>query len=240
MFNFMVMAMQQTILIEDEKKTRIFHDQKISSEVSADALGDQYKGYIFKIKGGSDKEGFPMKQGVLKNGRVKLLLDAGSVGNHPPRAGTRQKKSVRGCIVGPDISVLDLVVVQKGAAELKGITDRSIPCRLGPKRAAHIRKLFNLKKDADVRGFVVRRSVPRPKEGKKPRSKAPKIQRLITPVTLQRKRRLRNLKIKRREKSKREAAEYAKLLARKKAEKTARASRKSKVSKKSAGPAKAT
>ena len=48
--------------------------------------------------------------------------------------------------------------------------------------------------------------------GKKLRTKAPKIQRLITPRRLQRKRFRVSLKKKRAEKSKSEAAEYAKLL----------------------------
>nr|KJB31766.1 hypothetical protein B456_005G207700 [Gossypium raimondii] len=34
----------------------------------------EFKGYVFKIKGGCDKQGFPMKQGVLTPGRVRLLL----------------------------------------------------------------------------------------------------------------------------------------------------------------------
>ncbi len=37
-------------------------------------MGDEFKGYIFRITGGNDKQGFPMKQGVLVNGRVRLLL----------------------------------------------------------------------------------------------------------------------------------------------------------------------
>ncbi len=46
----------------------------MSQEVDGDALGDQFKGYIFKITGGNDKQGFPMKQGVLTNNRVRLLM----------------------------------------------------------------------------------------------------------------------------------------------------------------------
>lgn len=67
--------------------------------------------------------------------------------------------------------------------DIPGLTDKEVPRRLGPKRASKIRKLFNLSKDDDVRRFVVKRPVQ--KEGKNPRSKAPKIQRLITPLTLQ-------------------------------------------------------
>merc|ERR1712056_59309 len=89
--------------------------------------------------------------------------------------------SVRGCIVGPDLAVLSLVLVKKGAEELPGLTDDQRPRRLGPKRASNIRKLFALEKKDDVRHFVVRRDI-----GK--RKKAPKIQRLVTLAMLQRKR----------------------------------------------------
>jgi len=46
----------------------------MGSEILGELLGDQFKGYIFRITGGNDKQGFPMKQGVLINGRVRLLL----------------------------------------------------------------------------------------------------------------------------------------------------------------------
>jgi len=46
----------------------------MGQEMDGEILGDEYKGYIFRITGGNDKQGFPMKQGVLVNGRVRLLL----------------------------------------------------------------------------------------------------------------------------------------------------------------------
>ena len=67
--------------------------------------------------------------------------------------------------------------------DIPDLTDKEVPRRLGPKRASKIRKLFNLSKEDDVRRFVVKRPIQ--KEGKPQRSKAPKIQRLITPLTLQ-------------------------------------------------------
>lgn len=36
----------------------------------------EFKGYVFKIMGGQDKQGFPMKQGVLTNGRVQVRTAA--------------------------------------------------------------------------------------------------------------------------------------------------------------------
>jgi 40S ribosomal protein S6 len=82
---------------------------------------------------------------------------------------------------------------------------------LGPKRANKIRKLFNLSKDDDVREYVVRRPVENAKGRKK--NKAPKIQRLITPQVLQRKRKRIAVKRQREVKRREQAAEYARLLA---------------------------
>merc|ERR1711920_635279 len=138
--------------------------------MGGDCLGDEWKGYVFRIGGGNDKQGFPMKQGILVNHRVKLLFKKGMSCFRERRAGSRKRKSVRGCIVGPDLAVMSLVIVKKGAEEIPGLTDDSKPRRLGPKRASNIRKLFNLEKKDDVRKFVVRREI----EGKK-KKKAPKI-----------------------------------------------------------------
>ena len=126
--------------------------------------------------------------------------------------GERKRKSVRGCIVDGNLAVLNLAIVKKGEAEIPGLTDNTIPRRLGPKRASKIRKLFNLTKDDDVCQYVIKRPLPQ-KEGKKQQFKSPKIQRLVTPVTLQRKRHRLALKRRRGEKSRLAAAEYAKILA---------------------------
>ena len=44
------------------------------------------------------------------------------------RKGERYRKGVRGCIISRHISVLHLVIVKKGPAEIPGLTDESIPC----------------------------------------------------------------------------------------------------------------
>ncbi|GIX72749.1 40S ribosomal protein S6 [Caerostris extrusa] len=116
---------QKLMEIEDEKKIRIFYEKRMGHEVEADGLGDEWKGYVVRISGGNDKQGFPMKQGVLTSGRVRLLF-----------------------------------YCKKGEQEIPGLTDNTIPRRLGPKRASKIRKLFNLTKEDDVRHFVVKRPLP--------------------------------------------------------------------------------
>ncbi|KAI1888536.1 hypothetical protein AGOR_G00186180 [Albula goreensis] len=180
--SFPATGCQKLIEVDDERKLRTFYEKRMATEVSADPLGEEWKGYVQRA----------------------FLLP-------PRRTGERKRKSVRGCIVDANLSVLNLVIIKKGEKDIPGLTDSTVPRRLGPKRASKIRKLFNLSKEDDVRQYVVRRPVA--KEGKKPRTKAPKIQRLVTPRVLQHKRRRIALKKQRTQKNKEEASEYAKLLA---------------------------
>merc|ERR1711959_785688 len=199
--------------VEEDRMLLPFFDKRVSAEVAGDSLGDEFKGYRFRITGGNDKQGFPMMQGVLCPDRVRLLLKKGSKCYRQRRTGEMKRKSVRGCIVSHDLSVLNLVVVKEGDAKIPGLTDEPRPMRLGPKRANKIRKLFNLDKETeDVRKFVVRRKVVT-KTGKE-YQKAPKIQRLVTAVQLQRKRHRVALKRSRAENNKEQASYRALVLQR--------------------------
>jgi len=177
---------QKPISIDDDKKLSAFYGRRMGQEVEGDSLGDEFKGYVFKITGGNDKDGFAMKQGILVQGRVRILMGKGSKCYRPRRAGERKRKSVRGCVVGQDLSVMALSIVKVGEQPIAGLTDTKLPKRLGPKRATRIRKLFALTKEDDVRRFVIRRKIE--KEGKPIRYKAPRIQRLVTDARLRRKR----------------------------------------------------
>ena len=141
---------QKLVEIEDERKLRVFMDRRMGQEVPADSLGPEFAGYVFKITGGNDKQGFPMKQGIMHPTRVRLLLSEGHSCYRPRRTGERKRKSVRGCIVGMDLSVLALAIVKQGESDLPGLTDTEHAKRLGPKRATKIRKFFNLTKEDDV------------------------------------------------------------------------------------------
>ncbi|KAL8365745.1 hypothetical protein RB595_004500 [Gaeumannomyces hyphopodioides] len=209
---------QKLIEVEDERKLRVFMEKRMGQEVSAEGLGDEWKGYIFKITGGNDKQGFPMKQGVLLPGRVRLLLSDGHSCYRARRTGERKRKSVRGCIVSMELSVLALSIAKRGEQDIPGLTDVVHPKRLGPKRATKIRKFFDLSKEDDVRKYVIRREVQPKGEGKKPYTKAPKIQRLVTPQRLQHKRHRIALKKRQSEKVKDAANEYAQILAKRVAE----------------------
>ena len=189
--------------------SRALYDKRISAEIAGEDLGDEYKGYIFKIMGGNDKQGFGMKQGVLTASRVFLLMRQNTSGFQ----GHGRRKACRGCIVSPEIAVLNMMIVKQGDAPLPGLTDEEKPRMRGPKRAAKVRKLFNLGKDDDVRKYVnTYRREFESATGKK-KSKAPKIQRLVTANSLQRKRAERSIKKTRIANKQAEETEYRKLIA---------------------------
>jgi ribosomal protein S6E (S10) len=156
-------CLPRTGIFEDEPKVRIFYEKRMGAEVEADGLGDEWKGYVFRVAGGNEKQGFPMKQGILTIGRVRLLFSKEHSCFRERRTGGRRRKSVRGCIVDANLSVLAVVVVKKGEQEIPGLTDVTVPKRLGPKRASKIRKLFNLAKEDDVRQYVIKRPLPKKK-----------------------------------------------------------------------------
>jgi small subunit ribosomal protein S6e len=180
--------------IEDEvlRKANL-SDYRMGQEIDGQIFGEAFHGYRFRISGGQDKEGFPMKQGVMTAARVRLFLTPGTLGFQKWRArsGERKRRSVRGCILGNDLASVSLVITKKGQKDIEGLTDKSHPLRLGPKRANKIRKLFGLTTQNVVK-YVIRRKVPEKdrtdKGGKVIRSysKAPRIQRLIVPSILRR------------------------------------------------------
>lgn len=206
-----VTGLQKAVVVDDDKKLASFFGKRMGTEVAGDDLGDEFKGYVFKITGGNDKDGFAMKQGILIQGRTRILMSEGHSCYRPRRTGERKRKSIRGCIVGADLSVLALSVVKTGEQPIAGLTDDKKPRRLGPKRATRIRKLFNLTKQDDPRRFVLLYSRKIEKNGKT-HFKTPKIQRLVTDVRLRRKRIYKKEKKERWERTRKSQAEYVKLL----------------------------
>ena len=85
-----------------------------------------------------------MKQGVLKQKRVRLLLSEGSSCYRARKKGERKRRSVGGYIVGPDLSIVNLTIAKAGDKEIAGLTDDATirPLRRGPKRASRIRKFL--------------------------------------------------------------------------------------------------
>jgi len=173
-------------------------------------MGDDYKGYIFRITGGNDKQGFTMKQGILIAGRSRILFKKRGTTFRPRRTGERKRKSVRGCITGPDLAVIALRIVQKGEKEIEGVTTVDFANRLGRKRKNRIVKDFALDRQKDdVRRYVVHRKI---EKNDKVFYKAPRIQRMITEKRLRRRSTRKADKINAVKASQAKAAAYDKLL----------------------------
>ncbi|KAG6827321.1 hypothetical protein H0H92_012229 [Tricholoma furcatifolium] len=85
----------------------------------------------------------------------------------PLHAGEGKHKPVRGCTVVPYFAVLSIAIVKQSENAIPGVTNNVLPKH--PKRARKDRESTK-------------------KEDAKPYTKAPKIQRLVTPFRLQRRR----------------------------------------------------
>jgi len=181
----------------------------MGQEIDGKDMGPDFEGYLFKIAGGNDEDGFTMKQGIFVNGRARILFKRRGTLYKPKRTGERKRKSVRGCICGPDLSVIALSIVKKGEKDIAGLTDSNKPNRLAKKRRANITSYFNLEKKDDVRRYVNHRTITK---GDKTFYKAPRIQRLVTEKRIRRKRIIKRTKTQRAVASQEAAAKYEKLI----------------------------
>jgi len=135
----------------------------------------------------------------MVNGRARILYKKRSTGYKPRRVGMRRRRSIRGCICGPDLAVIALRVIKKGDKDIDKVTNVDRPNKLSKKRANNIRSFFNLdKKKDDVREYVNYRKLTKECENKNGEKvertyyKAPKIQRLITEKRIRRKKLIKN------------------------------------------------
>jgi len=206
---------QKLVHVESDEVLASFYEKRLAAEVELDNLGEDWEGYKAKITGGNDKQGFPMMQGVISSDRVRLLLTKNHKCYKQRRKGERKRKSVRGCIVSSECSVISLVITVKGPKEIVGLTDVEQPKMRGPKRASKIRKLFNLDKKKDrVENYVMKLTKKRKYKGEMIEyTRGVKIQRLTTPKYVHRKRRMLKKKQDRWDRAKELKAIYARVLA---------------------------
>lgn len=99
----------------DEAKSRSLFGTRIGQKVDGGPLG--FGGYEFLITGGSDKDGFPMRKGIHGPMRKSILMSTGP-GFHPPYAGQRKRKRVRGDTLSEDMAQVNLKIVKKGAKNI--------------------------------------------------------------------------------------------------------------------------
>lgn len=102
----------------DQGKVVGIFGKKIGDDFNGDLIG--LDGYVLKITGGSDKDGFPMHPSVRGPGRKRVLL-AGKPGFHPKIKGQRKRKIVRGDTLSDAIAQVNVKVVKKGEKPLEQI-----------------------------------------------------------------------------------------------------------------------
>jgi len=69
-------------------------------------------GHKAQIRGGSDKDGFPMRPSVHGGVRRRIVL-SGGVGFNPQNEGMRRRKTVRGNVITDEIVQINVKIVEK-------------------------------------------------------------------------------------------------------------------------------
>ncbi|MCK5043639.1 hypothetical protein KAR52_01390 [Candidatus Pacearchaeota archaeon] len=124
------------------KKGKTYHLESESEELIEKELNDKIdgkdilpdlEGYEFEITGASDKSGFTAMKNVEGIGLTKILLSYGKAMKNRPRKegkgklskkkpkGLRLRKTVRGKIISPAISQINLKILKEGGKKLSEI-----------------------------------------------------------------------------------------------------------------------
>ena len=92
--------------------------KNIGDEV--DGIFISLPGYKLKVTGGTDKNGFAMRNDFPGVGRRRLLLSK-SQGFRPKERGLRKKKSVRGNIINQDIVQINMKVTKYSSKPIESL-----------------------------------------------------------------------------------------------------------------------
>ncbi|MFH8092973.1 MAG: 30S ribosomal protein S6e [Candidatus Aenigmatarchaeota archaeon] len=104
----------QVTVSQDKAYTLI--GKKIGDKFDGSILG--LPGYELEIRGGTDKDGFPMLSSIQGPVRKKVLL-SGRPGFKPKLKGQRKRKTVRGNTISADIVQINTKVVKYGPKPLE-------------------------------------------------------------------------------------------------------------------------
>ncbi|MHA1338943.1 MAG: S6e family ribosomal protein [Promethearchaeota archaeon] len=89
--------------------------RKIGEVIDGGLIG--FKGYKFKITGGCDIAGIPMRFDVHGPVKKKILMGKG-VGFKPKRKGMKKRKVIRGNEITDDMKLINMVAVEMGKTKL--------------------------------------------------------------------------------------------------------------------------
>ncbi|MBU5689324.1 MAG: 30S ribosomal protein S6e [Candidatus Aenigmarchaeota archaeon] len=105
-------------LTVSQDKAYILIGKKIGDKFDGSILG--LTGYELEIRGGTDKDGFPMLPSIQGPVRKKIIL-SGRPGFKPRLKGQRKRKTVRGNTISADIAQINTKIVKYGSKPLEEI-----------------------------------------------------------------------------------------------------------------------
>ena len=99
--------------------------KKINDVLKGEAI--DFPGYEFKITGGSDNSGFPMRWDVNGSQRKKILISSGVGIKKKKRHGIRLRKSVTGNSISENTSQINMKIIKYGPKPLDAPTKEEKP-----------------------------------------------------------------------------------------------------------------
>jgi len=107
--------------------------KSLGDKISGRDISPNFDGYEFEIKGTSDKSGFTSMKEVEGIGLKKILLNYGKAmhkrskkegkrkRSNPTPKGLRLRKTVRGKVISPAITQINLKLIKEGSKKLSEI-----------------------------------------------------------------------------------------------------------------------
>ncbi len=105
-------------VIVSQDKAYSLMGKKIGDKFDGSIVG--LTGYELEIRGGTDKDGFPMLQSIQGPVRKKIVLSS-PPGFKPRLKGQRKRKTVRGNTISSEISQINTKIVKYGSKPLEEI-----------------------------------------------------------------------------------------------------------------------
>ncbi len=117
-FKFVISDGKKSYQVEKDQKDAPVMGKKIGDKLDGSFLG--LDGYELEVTGGSDKDGFPMRNDIEGQVRKRFLVTK-DVGFHTEKKGLRRRKMLRGNSISDDISQINCKVTKKGEKPLEEV-----------------------------------------------------------------------------------------------------------------------
>ena len=108
-------GVSKQIILKEEQIVRV-KGLKIGDKLKGDDFG--LAGYEMELRGGTDKDGFPMRRDVHGAIRKRIILSSGT-GYKPKEKGIRRRKMVHGTIFDDTIAQINVAITKEGSKKFE-------------------------------------------------------------------------------------------------------------------------